>query len=130
MTKDNIHQDGIDWLIVQACSCEVPEVQEEAKQKLKDFGLSQEQIERKFEQINTKEFPEEIFNKAFKKQEERNSKESYSAREKIIIFLLGPLNFYPSYNTGLYELYKNNYKTKFKERLILLISGILFGFLL
>ena len=126
MANYTIHKDEIDWLIVQACSCEVPEIKEEAFQKLRGLGFTQEQIKKKYEQISSNEFPEEIFTKAYKKQEERNAQESYSLKEKLIIFLLGPFNFYPNILTRLYELSTENYRTKkFKQKLILIISGTL-----
>jgi hypothetical protein len=131
MSDHKIHQDEIDWLIVQACSCEVPEIKDEAYQKLEGLGLNQEQIEKKYAEISPNEFPEEIFNKAYKKQEERNAQESYSLREKIYIFLLGPLNLFPNFINSLLELFTYNYRTKkYKQRLILLISGIIFWVLI
>jgi hypothetical protein len=130
MTKNKIHPDEIDWLIVQACSCEVLEIKEEALQKLKDLGHSEEKIKEKYKQISSNEFPEEIFSKAYKIQEERNIQESYSTREKLMIFFFGPLMISPYSIYGLYDLFKFNYQTKFKQRLILLICGILFWVLL
>jgi hypothetical protein len=130
MSDHKIHQDEIDWLIVQACSCEVPEIKDEALQKLKELGHSEERIKEKYKQISSNEFPEEIFTKAYKIQEERNMQESYSTREKLTIFFLGPLMISPSSIYELYDLFKSNYQTQFKQRLILLICGILFWVLL
>jgi hypothetical protein len=47
----------------------------------------------------------------------------------IKVFFLGPYAIFHNFNSGLKELWDYNYKTKFRQRLILLISGIIFWIL-
>jgi hypothetical protein len=64
------------------------------------------------------------------KTKERNQFEKYSLIEKLKIFLFGPYELFKYFDSGLTDLKKENYKIKFRQRLIILISSIIFWVLL
>ncbi len=59
---------------------------------------------------------------------ENNKTESYSNWEMILIFILGPLKFFRSYD-DVFTLRKENYFLKFKQRIIILTFGFIAWFL-
>ncbi|MFZ4399144.1 MAG: hypothetical protein ACOYO1_03830 [Bacteroidales bacterium] len=63
-----------------------------------------------------------------------NATVSYTISKMIIIFLCTPIILFPRYNffkdMTVTELRNENFKIKYKQRLILLISGSLFWFIL
>jgi hypothetical protein len=129
MTNSKIHQDEVDWLIVNACSSEISELKDEAITKLKEFGLTQEQIEERYIKLDSNEAQKIAFDKAYSKQTERNEFESYTTRERIKIFFFGPYKLFKQFDSGLRDLHRDNYKTMFRERIILLIAGTIFWIL-
>jgi hypothetical protein len=126
MTKSKIHKDEIDWLISVYKSSEDDELRNESLEKLLDFGLDEKQIKERFEKIKSEKDTLKAFDRAWKKQSERNELEKYTIVEMIKIFLFGPYELFKFFNSGLTELRDFNYKTKFRQRLILLISGTIF----
>jgi hypothetical protein len=126
MTKSKIHKDEIDWLISVYKTSEDDELRNESLEKLLDFGLDEKQIKERFEKIKSEKDTLKAFDRAWKKQSERNEFEKYTIVEMIKIFLFGPYELFKFFNSGLTELRDFNYKTKFRQRLILLISGTIF----
>lgn len=126
MTKSKIHKDEIDWLILVYKTSEDDELRNESLEKLLDFGLDEKQIKERFEKIKSEKDTLKAFDRAWKKQSERNEFEKYAIVEMIKIFLFGPYELFKFFNSGLTELRDFNYKTKFRQRLILLISGTIF----
>ena len=130
MTKSKIHKDEIDWLISVYETSEDEKLKNESLEKLLDFGLDEKQIKERFEKIKSEKDTLKAFDRAWKKQTERNELEKYTLIEKIKIFLFGPYELFKFFNSGLTELRDFNYKTKFRQRLILLISGTIFWILI
>jgi len=136
LKEDKIHEDEIEWLVsfyYAFINDETSIAEEEAKEaykKLIEYGLTDKQIEDIFDKTKTEEFPQKAFDKAWAKQLERNEFEKYTLFEMIKIFLFGPYNLFKFFDSGLIELWKDNYKTKFRQRLVLLILGIVFWILL
>ena len=130
MTRSKIHKDEIDWLISVYKTSEDEELKNESFEKLLVHGLDEKQIIKRFEKIKSEKETLKAFNKAWKKQAERNEFEKYTLIEMIKIFLFGPYELFKFFNSGLTELRDFNYKTKFRQRLILLISGTLFWILI
>jgi hypothetical protein len=129
MTKSKVYKDEIDWLISVYKTSEDEELMNESLEKLLDFGLDEKQINERFELIKSDKDSLNAFNKAWKKQEERNEFEKYTTLEMIKIFLFGPYELFKFFDSGLKELWDFNYKTKFRQRLILLILGTIFWIL-
>ena len=129
MTKPKTHKDEIDWLISVYRTSEDEELKNESLDKLLAYGLTEKQIKERFEKINSNKDTLKAFNKAWKKQAERNELERYTLIEKIKIFLFGPYELFKFFNSGLIELKDFSYKAKFRQRLILLISGTIFWIL-
>ncbi len=129
MTKSKVHKDEIDWLISVYKTSEDEELMNEYLVKLLDFGLDEKQINERFELIKSDKDILNAFNKAWKKQEERNEFEKYTTIEMIKIFLFGPHKLFKFFDSGIRELCDLNYKTKFRQRLILLILGTIFWIL-
>jgi len=127
--NDKIHKDEIEWLVSVYKASIDEEVTQEAYEKLIEYGLTDKQIQDIFEKTKSEEFPSEAFDKAWARQAERNEVEKYSIIEMIKIFLLGPYDLFKFYRSGLKELWDYNYKTKFRQRLILLFSGTIFWIL-
>ena len=126
MTKSKIHKDEIDWLISVYKTSEDDELRNESLEKLLDFGLDEKQIKERFVKIKSEKDTLKAFDIAWKKQSERNEFEKYTIVEMIKIFLFGPYELFKFFNSGLTELRDFNYKTKFRQRLILLILGTIF----
>jgi len=129
MTKSKVHKGEIDWLVLVYKTSEDEGLMNESLEKLLTFGLDEKQINERFELIKSDNNALNAFNKAWKKQEERNELAKYTTLEMIKIFLFGPYELFKFYNSGLRELWSFNYKTKFRQRLILLILGTIFWML-
>ena len=129
MTISKIHKDEVDWLVVIACSPDNSELKDEAIEKLKEYGLTKAQIEERYMNLDSNEAQKKAFDKAWTKQSERNEFEKYSTKERLKIFFFGPYELFKFYNSGLKDLYSHNYKRKFRERIILLITGTIFWIL-
>jgi len=128
-----IHKDEIEWLSFIYNTFNADELGEdlakEAYEKLVEYGLTDKEINDIFEKLKSDEDISKAFDKAWAKQIERNEFEKYTPFEMIKIFLGGPYELFRSFDSGLKELWDYNYKTKFRQRLILLISGIIFWIL-
>ena len=129
MNKSKIHKDEADWLISVYKTSDDEELRNESLDKLLNFGLDKKQINENFSKLESEEDELKAFEKAWEKQLERNQFEKYSPIEKLKIFLFGPYELFKYYNSGLTDLKKENYKIKFRQRLILLISGTFFWIL-
>ncbi len=129
MIKSKIHKDEIDWLIIVYNTVNDEELRKEAFDKLIVYGLNEQQIKKRYEKLKSNDDDLEYFNKAWKIEVERNKTKSYNIYEKIKIFLFGPYEFFMNYSSGLKELKTYNYKVKFRQRLVLLISGTIFWIL-
>jgi len=126
MTKSKTHKDEIDWLISIYKTSDDEVLKNESLEKLLDYGLDEKQIKERFEKNNSERDHIKAFDKAWEKQAEMNEYEKYTLIEKIKIVLFGPYELFRSFNSGLTELRDFNYKSKFRQRLILLISGTFF----
>ena len=129
MTKSKINKDEVDWLISVYNTSEDEELKSDSYEKLIAYGLDERQIKERFENLKFEKNDLRAFEKAWKKQAERNEIERYTLVEKIKIFLFGPYELFKFFNSGLTELRDFNYKVKFRQRLILLISGTIFWIL-
>ncbi|MDD3691894.1 MAG: hypothetical protein WC142_08125 [Bacteroidales bacterium] len=127
MKKYKIQKDEINWLILVYKTYEDEELMHESLERLMAFGLDKKQINERFELIKSDKDSINAFNKAWKIQEERNEFEKYTTLEMIKIFLLGPYELFNFFD--LKELWDLNYKTKFQQRLILMISATIFWIL-
>ena len=130
MTKPKIHKEEVDWLISVFKTSNDEELKKESLEKLLKFGLDKNQIDEQFKKLKPEEKELIAFEKAWEKQKERNRFEKYSLIEKTKIFLFGPYELSKFFNSGLTELKKENYKIKFRQRLVLLIAGIIFWIIL
>ena len=130
MTKVKPHKDEIDWLISVYKTAQDEELRSESFGRLLDYGLDESQIEKRYEKIVADSSEIEAFNKAWKKQKERNQFERYTLAEMLRIFFLGPYELFRFYRSGLLDLKRDNYKIKFRQKIILLISGTAFWLLL
>ena len=128
MKSEKIHNDEIDWLLSTYKNSFDKELREESYEKLISFGLSDSEIKEKCKRVQAKD-DQKHFEKAWKIQEERNISEEYTLFEKIKIFFFGPYKIFKCFDCGLKELHDFNYKTKFRQRIVLLISGIIFWIL-
>ena len=124
--SDKIHNDEIEWLVSVYNASIDEEVTKDAYEKLIEYGLTDKQIKDIFEKTKSEEFLSKAFDKAWARQEERNEFEKYSLIEMIKIFFLSPYELFGHFNSGLRVLWDYNYKTKFRQRLILLILGTFF----
>ncbi len=130
MTKTKIHKDEVDWLISVFKTSNDEELKKESLEKLLKFGLDKNQIDERFIKLESEEKELKAFEKAWEKQKEKNQFEKYSLIEKTRIFLFGPYEFFKNFNSGLIDLKKENYKIKFRQRLVLLIAGSFFWIIL
>lgn len=129
MSSEKIHPDETDWLILVYKTSGDEELMEEAREKLFAAGLDEKQIEERFKNIRPED-EEAAFEKAWQRQLERNAQEKYTRFEKIRIFLFGPYEMFLNFNSELGDLREDNYKIKFRQRLLLLIAGTAFWILL
>lgn len=129
MKVEKIHNDEVDWLISIYNSSFDEELKKESYEKLISFGLSDTEIKEKCKILHSGEDDQKHFEKAWKIQKERNRNEEYTLFEKIKIFFFGPYELFKYFDCGLKELFDLNYKTKLRQRLILLISGTIFWIL-
>ena len=88
-----------------------------------------DEIEEKYKTLDSNGAQNKAFDKAWTKQAERNEFETYTTIEKIKIFFFGPYELFKNFSSGLRELHTFNYKTKFRDRVILLIAGTIFWIL-
>jgi len=129
MKSEKIHSDEIDWLISIYNSSFDEELRKESYEKLISFGLTDSEVKEKCKSLQPEKDDQVYFEKAWRIQEERNENEKYTLFEKIKIFFFGPYKLLKHFDSGLKELHDFNYKTKFRQRLVLLISGIMFWIL-
>jgi len=129
MKSEKTHIDEIDWLISVYNNSFDEELKKESYDKLIAFGLSDREIKEKCESSQTEEDDQKHFEKAWKIQLERNKNEEYTVFEKFKIFFFGPYRLFKNFDSGLTELHNFNYKVKFRQRLVLLISGVIFWIL-
>jgi len=113
------------------CDSWQSEAVNQAKVELLKRGITEEQQKEiiiKWDSYKSKKEAE------YKKQLEINATKSYSLWEMFGIFILAPLilvrKFDISIGYSLSVLKEENYKIKYRQRLILLVSGILFWILL
>lgn len=130
MAKTKTHKDEVDWLVSIHKTSENEELKKESHEKLLCLGLDENQINERFNELKSEEDELKAFDKAWAKQLERNQFESYSLFERLKIFLFGPYNLFKFLESGLIDLKRENYKIKFRQRLILLVSGTIFWILL
>lgn len=130
MTYSKIHKDEVDWLISVYKTSNDEELQNESLEKLLNYGLNETEIDERFKKIKTEKDELNAFEKAWKRQEERNQFERFTFIEKFKIFLFGPYELFKFFDSGLTELKELNYKTKFRQRLVLLIAGTIFWILI
>jgi hypothetical protein len=126
MTNSKIHKDEVDWLIAVYKTSDDDELKNESLEKLLNYGLDENQINERFKNLKSEDDELKAFKKAWEKQKERNQFEKYSFIEKLKIFLFGPYELFKFFSSGLTDLKKENYKIKFRQRLVLLIAGTFF----
>lgn len=130
MTKPKIHPDEVDHLIVVYNTVDDIQLKNEAFEKLLSIGLDKKEITNRFENLKSEEAQLIAFEKAWEIQKAINQYDKYSNKEKLRIFLFGPFELFKMYNSGLAVLYKENFKIKFRQRLVLLIAGTIFWILI
>ena len=130
MTKPKIHPDEVDHLIVIYNTVDDIQLKNDAFDKLLSIGLNKKEITNRFKNLKSEEDQLIAFEKAWEVQKEINQYDKYSNKEKLRIFLFGPFELFKMYNSGLIDLYKENFKIKFRQRLILLFAGTIFWILL
>ncbi|MDP3462329.1 MAG: hypothetical protein Q8S18_06045 [Bacteroidales bacterium] len=130
MKENKIHKDEIEWLVSVYNTSLDEELKNESYEKLIAYGLTDNQIKDIFEKAKSEQDTLKAFNNAWAKQAERNELEKYTLIEMIKIFLFGPYELFKFFDSGLSKLMDFNYKTIFRQRLILLISGTIFWILL
>lgn len=127
MGEDKIHEDEVEWLASVYCTSDDEGLKDEAFRKLAAFGLTGKQIKSIYKKTNQDKDPYKAFDKAWARQLERNSHEKYTCLEKIQIFFFGPIKLLPPhFEYELKGLWDGNYKIKFRQRLVLLVLGIIF----
>lgn len=129
MKENKIDKDEVEWLISIYNTSNDEELKKESYEKLIEYGLTDKQIKDIFEKTKSDEDTLKAFDKAWAKQIERNEFDKYSLVEKIKIFITAPYRVFRHFDVGLKELWDFNYKTKFRQRLFLLILGIIFWIL-
>ena len=131
MNKNN-HLDNrdIDWLIINAIESVDDEIKKEVIYELNKRGLNQKEIKKRYNIIKKGKSVNTAFEEAWEKEIEKNKIEKYTLREKIQIFLFAPYTTFKNYDSGLSYLHENKYTKKFTQRLILIIAGTIFWFLL
>jgi hypothetical protein len=126
MQTTNQNIDEKDWLIIVACGNDDEDLRNEAKEKLYLLGFTDEQILPRFKELDSDEKQKLAFEKAWEKQLERNRIEKYSFWQMVKIFFWGPIYLFRYYQSGINSLYKENYKKKLKQKIILIILGTIF----
>ncbi|OFX18460.1 MAG: hypothetical protein A2033_07510 [Bacteroidetes bacterium GWA2_31_9] len=98
---------------------------DKAKKELKKRGITKEQQQEILDKFANEEKQFEI---EYQKQLESNATEKYSFIIMIYIFFIAPLILLGRWSVdySLIELHKENYKIKFKQRLLLLLGGLSF----
>lgn len=102
-----------------------PEAIMQAKEELLKRNISIQEQEKFIDDCNL-EYENQLFESNLKF--ERNKNESYKPWEIFLIFLFAPYLLTNRYykSLTLFELYKQNYKLKFKQRLIVLLLSLCF----
>jgi hypothetical protein len=102
---------------------------DQAKEELVNRGVSKEFIQSTLGNWREEARLEEI---AYKRQLEENAIESYSVLKMCYILLVAPLILTGKWGVdlSLSELKEANFKRKFRQRLLLLIGGLIFWFLI
>ena len=126
MQTANQNIDEKDWLIIVACDNDEEDLRNEAKEKLYQLGFTDEQIITRFKDLDSDEKQKLAFERAWEKQLERNRFEKFSFWQMVGIFFLGPIDLFKYYQSGIISLYKENYKIKFRQKIILIILGTIF----
>ena len=129
MTNQKIHIDEIDWLIFVYKTSGDEELESESLKELLSYGFDEIQINERYKKIESDGDGLKIFEKAWEKQKQRNQLGTYTLAEKIKIFFFGPYQLFKFFDSGLTELKTGNYKVKYSQRLILIISGTIFWIL-
>ena len=129
MKENKIHKDEIEWIVSVYNTSLDEELKNESYKKLIAYGLTDKQIKDIFDKTITEQDTINAFNKTWAKQAERNEIEKYKLIEMIKIFLFGPYELFKFFDSGLRGLRDFNYKTKFRQRVILLILGTIFWIL-
>lgn len=124
------HINETDWLIIIANDSEIEELKVEAKNKLNQKGITSDQIKERYIEISSDEKQRQAFNSAWEKQRERNQTDKYTTKEKLEIFFFGPYKLFKHFDSGLKGLKESNYRIKYKQKITLLIAGIIFWLLL
>lgn len=127
--NNKTHEDEIEWLVSVYKTSEDEELEKESYEKLIEYGLTDKQIKDIFEKTKSEEDTSKAFDKAWAIQIKRNELEKYTFIEMLKIFFLAPYDLFRFFNSGLRELWDFNYKTKFRQRIILLVLGTIFWIL-
>jgi len=102
---------------------------DQAKEELTKRGISNEYIE---ELLATWKKEEKRQEESYNRRLESNALEVYSILKMIYIFFAAPMILIGRWTVDktLFELKRENYKRKFRQRLFLLIGGIFFWYLM
>ncbi len=123
--REFTYRDEIDWLIILYKEPPDEEIKQEAYEKLVQYGLTEEEINERFKHLTTGEAKERAFEKAMRVYDKENETLSFTTGEKIQLFFFSALNLLWILS-DLIEYKRDNYKTLFKQQLLLLIASILF----
>jgi len=126
ITRQNIEEK--DWLIIVSSNNVDEDIRNEAKEKLYQLGFTDEQIVSRFNELDSDQKQKLALERAWEKQIERNRFERYSFWQMVGIFLWGPIYLFKYYQSGILSLYKENYKIKFRQTIVLIILGTIFWF--
>ncbi len=102
---------------------------DQALEELNKRGISKEYRERLLDKWKKEE---KRLEEIHQRQLEQNAIEVYSLQKMIYIFIAAPMILVGKWTVdkSLFELKRENYQRKFKQRLLLLISGTFFWFLM
>lgn len=119
--------------LIQIANSSPDEWQQEAIDQAKD-ELMKRDISTDFQKKVLEKWKEEEKQNemAYKKQLELNESDGYTVGKMIYIFLVAPFLLSGKWTTdlSLFELKRENYQKKFKQRLLLLIGGTAFWILI
>jgi hypothetical protein len=120
-----LNKNEIDWLVLTAENSDDIVLKEEAKQQLKELGISESEITERLKKLDTHDKEIAAFDKTWEIQAKSNAVEKYSTRQMIKIFFIDSMFFWYQISDFM-QLHELNYKFKFKQKLILVISGLFF----
>lgn len=123
--SNHLYKEEIDWLIITFNTVNDKELEQEALTRLTAYGISEEQILERFQQLKDFEKQEKIRERAWEIQLEKNQYESYTSKEKLSAFFWGPYELFKMYDSSLSDLREANYQKMYWQRFILLIGGTL-----